>query len=157
MDICISLNKSLPGINSDFLSTSIDQENRSVCLAAYQSSSIVFQPVIKQINKDGNITALPSNTGLSLPFICGANPGTRSNDLWFFPLSSIFWFTLIYLSFLSIQRCMTYLHVYRQKRHPSVNRGKLVLEKIIFKKKHDFETISNKASTFRVSIFLVVK
>lgn len=134
MDICISLNKSLPGINSDFLSTSIDQENRSVCLAAYQSSSIVFQPVIKQINKDGNITALPSNIGLSLPFICGANPGTRSNDLWFFPLSSIFWFTLIYLSFLSIQRCMTYLHVYRQKRHPSVDRGKLVLEKIIFLK-----------------------
>lgn len=51
---------------------------------------------------------------------------------------------------------MTYFHVYRQKRHPSVERGKLVLEKIIFKK-HDFETISNKASTFRVSIFLVVK
>ncbi|XP_052700769.1 uncharacterized protein LOC128177903 [Crassostrea angulata] len=80
MDICISLNKSLPGINSDFLSTSIDQENRSVCLAAYQSSSIVFQPVIKQINKDGNITALPSNTSLSLPFICGANPDTEKPD-----------------------------------------------------------------------------
>lgn len=123
MDICISLNKSLPGINSDFLSTSIDQENRSVCLAAYQSSSIVFQPVIKQINKDGNITALPSNTSLSFPFICGANPGTRSNDLWFFPLSSIFWF-YINLSFLSFNpKIMTYIHVYREKRHPSVERG----------------------------------
>lgn len=122
MDICISLNKSLPGINSDFLSTSIDQENRSVCLAAYQSSSIVFQPVIKQINKDGNITALPSNIGLSLPFICGATPGTRSNDLWFFPLSSIFWFTLIYLSFLSIQR-LWHIYMYIDKKGIHLLRG----------------------------------
>lgn len=134
MDICISLNKSLPGINSDFLSTSIDQENRSVCLAAYQSSSIVFQPVIKQINKDGNITALPSNIGYSLPFICGANPGTRSNDLWFFPLSSIFWF-YINLSFLSFNPKMYDIFTCIQtKRHPSVERGKLLLEKMIKKK-----------------------
>lgn len=36
-----------------------------------------------------------------------------------------------------------------KKRHPSVERGKLVLEKMI-KKKHDFETISNKASSFNI-------
>lgn len=89
MDMCFSLNKFLPGIDSDFLSTSFVKENSSVCLAAYQSSSIVFQPVIKQVI---NEEVVSSNDSFSLPFICGANLGTRSNDLWFFPLSSIFWF-----------------------------------------------------------------
>lgn len=79
MDTCISLNKSLPGINSDFLSTQFDKENKSVCLAAYQNSSIVFQPVIKQVvNENGNPIVIHSNISLSLPFICGANSGTRS-------------------------------------------------------------------------------
>lgn len=79
MDTCISLNKSLPGINSDFLSTQFDKENKSVCLAAYQNSSIVFQPVIKQVvNENGNPIVIHSNTSLSLPFICGANSETRS-------------------------------------------------------------------------------
>lgn len=79
---CISLNKSLPGINSDFLRTLNGTDDKSsVCLAVFQSSSIVFQPVIKQaMNKDGNITVLSTNNSFSLPFICGTNSGPEKSN-----------------------------------------------------------------------------
>uniref|UniRef100_K1P6Z1 Uncharacterized protein n=1 Tax=Magallana gigas TaxID=29159 RepID=K1P6Z1_MAGGI len=48
-DTCNRLNKSLPGINSNFLNTTLDKNNNTlICLAVYQTSSIVFRPVIKQ-------------------------------------------------------------------------------------------------------------
>lgn len=56
-------------------------------------------------------------------------------------------FKLIDLSFQSIQRCMTYTHAYRQNKIHLLKGGKLVFrEKHL--KKHDFETVRNKAQKF---------
>lgn len=78
MDLCISLNKSLPGIESDFLNSPLsDRANKSLlCLAVYQNLSIMFRPVIKQIkNIDGNTTFQPTNNSRGLPFLCRVKTG----------------------------------------------------------------------------------
>lgn len=77
MDTCTRLNKSLPGINSDFLNTTLDKNNNTwICLAVYQTSSIVFRPVIKQVtNIDGITTVQPRNSTRDLPFLCRVNTG----------------------------------------------------------------------------------
>ncbi|XP_065940720.1 uncharacterized protein [Magallana gigas] len=73
MDLCISLNKSLPGIESDLLKSPLSHivNNSLICLAVYQNLSIMFRPVIKQIkNIDGNTTVQPTNNTRGLPFLC---------------------------------------------------------------------------------------
>lgn len=75
MDLCISLNKSLPGIESDLLKSPQSHiANKSlnfICLAVYQNLSIMFLPVIKQIkNKEGNTTVQTTNNTRGLPFLC---------------------------------------------------------------------------------------
>lgn len=73
MDVCTSQNKSLPGIDSGFLTSPVDRDNKSlICLAVHQNSSIMFRPVIKQVvaNTDGNTTFEPINNTRGLPFLC---------------------------------------------------------------------------------------
>lgn len=89
MNLCTSQNKSLPGIDSEFLLTSpMDRANKSlICLAVYQNSSIMFRPVIKQVtNIDGNTTFQPTNDTLGLPFLCRVKTGkVRSlKNTWFY-------------------------------------------------------------------------
>ena len=51
-NFCNNLNTSLPGLNSTFITTERARIiNSTICLAVVQTSSIVFQPVIKQITK----------------------------------------------------------------------------------------------------------
>lgn len=71
-DTCNRLNKSLPGINSNFLNTTLDKNNNTlICLAVYQTSSIVFRPVIKQVTNINSVTAVqPRNSARNLPFLC---------------------------------------------------------------------------------------
>lgn len=80
MDLCISLNKSLPGIESDLLKSPQSHiANKSlnfICLAVYQNLSIMFLPVIKQIkNKEGNTTVQTTNNTRGLPFLCRVKTG----------------------------------------------------------------------------------
>lgn len=78
MELCISLNKSLPGIESDLLKSPLSHivNNSLICLAVYQNLSIMFRPVIKQIkNKDGNTTVQPTNNTRGLPFLCRVKTG----------------------------------------------------------------------------------
>lgn len=78
MDLCISLNKSLPGIESDLLKSPLSHivNNSLICLAVYQNLSIMFRPVIKQIkNIDGNTTVQPTNNTRGLPFLCRVKTG----------------------------------------------------------------------------------
>lgn len=71
-DTCNRLNKSLPDINSNFLNTTLDKNNNTlICLAVYQTSSIVFRPVIKQVTNINSVTAVqPRNSARNLPFLC---------------------------------------------------------------------------------------
>ena len=78
-NICNNLNTSLPGLNSTFITTERARIiNSTICLAVVQTSSIVFQPVIKQITKKNDeifpIT-VPTNGLHMLPFVCKDNKG----------------------------------------------------------------------------------
>nr|XP_022328951.1 uncharacterized protein LOC111127909 isoform X3 [Crassostrea virginica] len=76
-NICNNLNTSLPGLNSTFITMERARIiNCTICLAVVQTSSIAFQPIIKQITKgnDGIIsTSIPRNGSQKLPFVCKDN------------------------------------------------------------------------------------
>lgn len=89
MDVCTSQNKSLPGIDSGFLTSPVDRDNKSlICLAVHQNSSIMFRPVIKQVvaNTDGNTTFEPINNTRGLPFLCRVKTGKVRllKNAWFY-------------------------------------------------------------------------
>ena len=78
-NICNNLNTSLPGINSTFITMERARiMNNTVCLAVVQTSSIAFQPIIKQITKenDGKVsTTIPRNSSQTFTFVCKDNKG----------------------------------------------------------------------------------
>ena len=78
-NICNNLNTSLPGIDSTFITIERARIiNSTICLAVVQTSSIAFQPIIKQITKDNNgivLTTIPRNSSQILPFVCKDNKG----------------------------------------------------------------------------------
>nr|XP_022328920.1 uncharacterized protein LOC111127899 isoform X2 [Crassostrea virginica] len=80
-NICNNLNTSLPGINSTFITMERARIiNSTVCLAVVQTSSIAFQPIIKQITKenDGKVsTTIPRNSSQTFTFVCKDNKDIR--------------------------------------------------------------------------------
>ena len=78
-NICNNLNTSLPGINSTFITTERARIiNSTICLAVVQTSSIAFQPIIKQITmgNGGKVsTTIPRSSSKIPTFVCKDNKG----------------------------------------------------------------------------------